>query len=72
MMMAYLLHLASILPLPMRFGGPLLKSVESWLHNFHNYRVASDLLMVLSSKFISPKTIYPIIVGLMCEKRCIA
>jgi hypothetical protein len=31
----------------------LLKSVGSWLGNFHNSKVASDLLMVFSSNFVS-------------------
>jgi hypothetical protein len=72
MMMAFLLHLASIPPLPMKFGGPLLRNLKSWLHNFHNSKVALDLLMVLSSKFVSLGTIQPIKVGLMGERRCIA
>jgi hypothetical protein len=28
-----------------------------WLHSFHSSRVASNLLMVLSPKFVSPRTI---------------
>jgi hypothetical protein len=72
MLMASLLHLASIFPLPMRFGGPLLKSFGSWLHNFHTSKAALDLLMVLPSKFLSLGTIQPIKVGLMGGKKCIA
>jgi len=51
---------------------PLLRSIGSWLHNFHNSKATLDLLMVLSSKFVSPGTIQPIKVGLMGERRCIA
>jgi hypothetical protein len=38
MMMAYLLYLASILPILMNFGDPLLKSNRFWLHSFYMYR----------------------------------
>jgi hypothetical protein len=34
-----------------------LKIVKSLLCSFHSSRVASNLLMVLSSKFISPRII---------------
>jgi len=70
MMMAYLLHFASILPLPMKFIGPLLSVDGFWQHNFHNSKVTLDLLMVHSSKFISLRTIHPIVASLMGGKRC--
>ncbi len=67
--MTYLLHLASILPLLMRFIGPLLNSNGFWWHNFHNFKVALDLLMGPSSKSISLGIIRPIVIGLMGRKR---
>jgi len=72
MMMAFLLHLASILPFSMRYDGPLLKSIKSWLRNFHNSMAALDLLMDFSSKFISHGTIQPIEVSLMGKRKRIA
>ncbi len=45
MTMAYLLHLASILPLPMKFIDPLFNSDKFWQHSFHNSKDALDLLM---------------------------
>jgi hypothetical protein len=72
MMMAYVLHLASILPLSMKFVGPLLNNNGFMQHNFHNSRVALDLLMGPSSKSINLGTICPIIIGLMGRKRSIA
>jgi hypothetical protein len=38
-MMTYLLHLASILPILMNFGDPLLKSDRFWLHSFYTYKL---------------------------------
>jgi hypothetical protein len=40
--------------------------------HFHSSKVASDLLMVLSSKSISLGTIQPITIGLMGRRKCIA
>jgi hypothetical protein len=50
---------------------PLLKIIESWLHNFHSSKTKLDLLMVLSSKFVNPGTIQPIEVSLMGERKYI-
>jgi hypothetical protein len=72
MMMAYLLHLASILSLLMRFVGPLLNNEKFLQQKFHNFRVTLDLLMGPSSKSINLRTIHPIILGLMGENKCIA
>ncbi len=69
MMMAFLLRLASILPLLMKSGGPLLKNVKSWPRSSHSSRATSYLLMVLSSKSISLRTIR---IGLTGGRRCIA
>ncbi len=71
-MMAYLLHFTSSMSLWIRFVNPLLSSDKFWQHKFHNSKAALDLLMGPSSKSINFKTIHPIILGLMGEKKCIA
>jgi hypothetical protein len=70
--MAYLFHLASVIPLSTRSNGPLSRNDEFLLCRFYNFKATLDLLMGPSSKFISLGTMCPIKAILMGGKKCIA
>jgi hypothetical protein len=70
MMMTFLLHFASILPMLMKSNGQLSRIDGCRQFSFCNFMVALDLLMGPSSKSLSLGIILHIKVSLMGKKIC--